>query len=109
MEQCNTVKFSVRFKKSIVETIALLKKIFRNVTLHDLTIRKWHTEFTDGRESAEIKYVGGGLGTVMTDVNINTVSVDFFLLIDHRLNRSLKIDFFRFLEILIMFERSGND
>ncbi len=40
-----------------------------------LHIYRWHRAFKDGRESVETQHVGGGPRTVMTDVNINTVSV----------------------------------
>ncbi len=43
----------------------------------------------------------------ITDVEVS--AVDFFRLIDHRLNRSLKINFFQFLELSVTFDRSGND
>ncbi len=57
-----------------MKTIALSKRAFQNETLHDSTIRKWYRAFTDGKESVEIEYVGQRPRTVVTDVNINTVS-----------------------------------
>ncbi len=74
-EQCYTIKFCVRLKKLIMETITLLKEVFQNKTLHYSIIHRWHKAFTDDRESAEIEHIGGRLRTVETDVTINTVSV----------------------------------
>ncbi len=65
----------MRLKNSKVETIALLEEVFQNETLHDSTIRRWRTVFTDGRESAEIERVGGRPRTVVMDVNINSMHV----------------------------------
>ncbi len=67
-------KILPEIKKMKVETIPLLKEAFQNETLHDLTIRRLPWAFTDGKESVEIEYGGIRMGTVVMDVNINTVS-----------------------------------
>ncbi len=70
-----TVKFCARLKKIFnVEKIALLKEAFQNEMLPHSTIHRWHRAFMDGRKSAEIERVSGRPRTVVTDVNINTVS-----------------------------------
>ncbi len=74
-KQRYAVKFCVTLKKSKVGLITLFKEAFQNETLHDSTTRRWHRAFMDDREAAEIEHAGRRPRTVVTDVDINTVSV----------------------------------
>ena len=75
LEQRFAIKFCVRLKKNVTETIEMMKTAFGNEIYSDMTIRRWHAEFSEGRESAFLTPHGGQLITTATDEKKNTIAV----------------------------------
>ncbi len=68
------IKFCVWLEKPSQETIALLKKAFRDECLSNASIKKWHKEFKDGRKSVHDAQWCGRWRTLVTKINTNTVA-----------------------------------
>ena len=73
IEQRYAIKFCVGLGKSGQETVEMLRRVFREDSMSQAAIFKWHKAFKDGRENVEDEPRAGRPSTSKTDDNVQRV------------------------------------
>ncbi len=63
------IEFCIWLEKTPKEAIALLKEAFGDECLSNLSTKKWHKEFKDGRKSVYNASQSGRSRTLVTEIN----------------------------------------
>ena len=73
IEQRYAIKFCVGLGKSGTETLGMIRQVFKDESMSQPAIFKWHKLFKDGRESVEDEPRAGRPSTSRTDDNVQRV------------------------------------
>ena len=70
IEQRYAIKFCVGLGKSGTETLIMIGQMFKDESMSQTAVFKWHKLFKDGRESVEDEPITGRSSTQRTDDNV---------------------------------------
>ncbi|XP_023714359.1 protein GVQW3-like, partial [Cryptotermes secundus] len=73
IEQRYAIKFCVGLGKSGTETLGMIRQVFKDESMSQTAVFKWHKLFKCGRECVEDEARGGRPSTSRTDDNVQRV------------------------------------
>ena len=73
IEQRYAIKFCVGLGKSGTETLGMIRQVFKDESMSQTAVFKWHKLFKSGRQSVEDEPRGGRPSTSRTDDNVQRV------------------------------------